>query len=73
MILRLPDGYETHSAKAAPRFRRASGSASGWRGRSIGDPFLVVLDEPNSNLDAEGEQALDAGIEGCARAAASWS
>jgi ABC-type protease/lipase transport system fused ATPase/permease subunit len=29
-----------------------------------GDPFLVVLDEPNSNLDADGDQALNRAIDG---------
>jgi ABC-type protease/lipase transport system fused ATPase/permease subunit len=29
----------------------------------FGDPFLVVLDEPNANLDAEGENALGRAIQ----------
>ena len=59
MILQLPDGYDTHIGEAGAACSRAvNASASPWRGHSMEIRGLVVLDEPNANLDVVGEAAL---------------
>ncbi len=62
MILKLPQGYDTPISQAGSRLSGGQMQRIGLARAMYGDPVILVLDEPNSNLDAEGSNAVNTAI-----------